>query len=204
MDYLGEIITGVLAFGGGALLNRVLPQKEPYPVLMMEQLNLDLKQENSFLKKDNMVLSQKLQEQGKRIFILEQRMNLVESVPHDLPIPMWMKGTDGIMEYLNEEYENIFLKPFGKTAADYIGKDDFAVWPEEIAKAFRLHDQQVLEKKIVYNGREKVPNNKGEIELWRIIKYVRWAGPIPVGIAGIAFPDNGSAEKYFQEINKRI
>jgi hypothetical protein len=106
------------------------------------------------------------------------------------------------MEYLNLQYEEVFLKPFGLEISDYLGKTDYDIWPKEIADAFRLHDREVFERKIVYNGREKIPDTLGKITEWRVIKYVRWAGPIPVGIAGIAFPDNGEFNKYFEKQNK--
>lgn len=200
-----EHITEILAAVGGAALwaiaHRGIAKKTnvPYPLHALEGMNLELRQENSFLRQENTELRGKIQQTEQRVFILEQRVNLIESVPNDIPLPMWMKDPSGRMEYLNTPYEDVFLKQMGLTIQDYLGKTDYEIWPKEIADAMRLHDREVFERKIVFNGRENIPDALGNIKPWRVIKYVRWAGPIPVGIAGVAFPDNGEFENFLKK-----
>lgn len=202
MDHITELLAAV----GGAILfaitNKLAAKKEtPYPYLTLEGINSDLRLENSGLKQENMDLRGKVQATEQRVFILEQRVNLIESVPNDIPLPMWMKDPSGKMEFLNKHYEEIFLKPLGLTTGDYLGKTDYDVWPKEIADVFRIHDREVFERKIVFNGRENITDALGKVTPWRIIKYVRWAGPIPVGIAGVAFPDNGAMDEFLKNKN---
>lgn len=119
---------------------------------------------------------------------LRNKIVLLESAHQDLPLPAWLKDTKGTMLALNPTYEEMFLIPRGYTATDYIGNDDKAVWPPEIAEQYTKHDKMVLRSGKVWRGVENIPNEVGEIEEWNIIKYVRYSGRTKIGIAGIAIP----------------
>jgi hypothetical protein len=121
---------------------------------------------------------------------LRSQIILLESATNDLPFPMWLKDIESTMLYVNEEYENLFLKPMGLTTLDYMGKKDVDIWGEEIGKKYIESDKKTLAMKgksyltldpIILNG-----NNLSEH--WKIIKYLRFVGKVVVGIGGIAIP----------------
>lgn len=121
---------------------------------------------------------------------LRNKVELLESAHQDLPLPMWLKDSNGIMMALNSEYEETFLIPNGKSKDDYIGKTDFDVWDKTTATIFNNHDKMVFRTGKKFDGVEEVPDINGDKHKWRIIKYVRYSGRTKIGIAGIALPLN--------------
>lgn len=82
--------------------------------------------------------------------ILAQRDQAVKTVlatmGWEAPIPIWVKNADEDfrMEWLNLAYVDTFLRPYGLVAGDYLGKNDYSVWPQDIADEFRKHDRRAL------------------------------------------------------------
>ena len=121
--------------------------------------------------------------------ILLSRLSTLESSHLSLPIPQWLKDTNGIMISVNDAYEKEFLLPFGKTKADYLGKTDFDVWPEEVAEAFVSNDRLVYHSKGFWVGVEPIRHENEDLtRYWQIMKYVRRDNGIIVGIGGLAMP----------------
>ncbi len=58
------------------------------------------------------------------------------------PFPKWLKGSDLHMIYINPAYEQTFKV----SASDYVGKNDFSIWPEKVATRFREHDRRVIDE----------------------------------------------------------
>lgn len=123
---------------------------------------------------------------------LQNKLILLESAHHDLPFPQWLKDTNGYMLSLNKAYEDVFLKPAGKTASDYIGHTDEEIWGTEVAKQFAIGDQHARREKGYWIGIEPIQISGNDIsERWKIVKYARLVGGVVVGIAGIAIPIEG-------------
>lgn len=149
------------------------------------------------LEKQEKVMEQRLQDLERQVKELEKEKAhmkaqfLIFSTSHDSsPIPMWIKDPSGKILSCNKAYESIFLRPRGYKMTDYIGADDFAVWPKHIAEKFRKNDKEVLDSGNVWVGEETIVG-QDDIELQtRIIKYPRYVAgmELPFGIAGVA-PD---------------
>lgn len=118
---------------------------------------------------------------------LTMKIALFESAHSDLPLPMWLKDPDGKMLSLNDAYEFEFLKPFGLTKDDYIGKYDTDVWPKEISEEYYENDRKVYLTGETWEGVEMVARpDSGIVEEWQIVKYLRQSSGVKIGIGGIA------------------
>lgn len=120
---------------------------------------------------------------------LSMKLQLMESAHYDLPIPSWLKDTNGVMLAINPAYEELFLTPLGLNPSNYIGKTDVEFWGETIGRPYMVKDQQVFR-----NGKselciETVPLPNEETTRYLILKYVRTAGNVKIGIAGMAFKE---------------
>ena len=103
----------------------------------------------------------------------------------------------GYYDYINELYEEIFLKPFSKTAIECEGKSLYDIWPREIAQQFIDNNNKVMQTGQIFNDIEGVSGPLGLVVDWRIIKFKR---NFPLGVVGIAIPKNGFFDKYMHKI----
>lgn len=116
---------------------------------------------------------------------LRHQLLMFESSHTDIPLPIWMKDTEGKMIFLNDHYEDMFLLPRGYTIHDYIGKNDYAVWSPEIAKAFISNDKQVIRTKKFVRKIEAIEDATGKIYYADLLKYPRKLQNKVIGISGI-------------------
>lgn len=105
---------------------------------------------------------------------LKSQLMIFESSHGDVPVPIWLKDTSGVMLYLNDEYERQILNPIGKTREDYIGKTDAEVWPEDVAKSFREHDTEVMRKKKPLTFQEEWYGSNDVAYVGEVVKYPRF------------------------------
>lgn len=176
-----------LAGGGiGSVLTYLATQKKADLDSLTLLINT-LKDDNEKLRQREELNRAEIQKISTEISELRQTVMLLESAHQDLPIPMWLKDTKGVMLSLNSAYEDEFLFPRGLTRSDYIGKRDVDVWPKEVAAEFMTHDSKVLRSGKIFHGCETVLIGETPSK-WRIIKYPRYSGDIKIGIAGIAIP----------------
>lgn len=66
------------------------------------------------------------------------------------PIPYWIKekrGNKFVMIYLNDAYEDAYLKPNNLTREDYLNKMDIEVWSKDVALAFYKNDIECYNRK---------------------------------------------------------
>jgi PAS domain-containing protein len=159
-------------------------------------LLIELKSEIDTLKNERKEVSELNSILQKRVFELElivkdlrNKIVLLGSAHDSSPLPSWLKDTDGTMLSLNQAYASAFLEPNGIKIEDYIGRSDFAVWPKDIAEEYQKNDLQVLKTRKDFIGEENIYIN-GKATKWKIIKWVRYVGRLPIGIAGKAVPVN--------------
>ena len=198
-----EII--VAALGGGVLtqvftfiLNREkakeTAEKNDFTTIV-EQWQSDnkrLRDENEKHLQTQNDLYKKLAEHERKISALNTKLLIMESAYMHIPVPSWLKDLDGTMLALNEAYEDNFLKPLGLCRADYVGKTDFDIWDEETAKEYQENDVRVLNSiEKVWFGKEKIVLNGVDVTNdWKMLKYVRFAGDLEIGIGGMAIPSD--------------
>lgn len=196
MDYI-EIISA--AIGGGFLtklfdylMNLRKAESDDFDTIVAQwqKDNERLREENKEHERRQNELYKKIAEHEKKLSALNAKLLVMESSYMHIPLPSWLKDIDGTMLAVNDAYEIYFLIPNGYTKSDYVGKTDSDVWPENIAKQFIESDIKTMqsEKKIWYGKEQIVVKGVDVSDNWRVLKYVRYAGNIAVGVAGIAIP----------------
>lgn len=201
MDYLTEIAVLLAGLAGGASIHFAVRKKDPealneYAARMIREENDQLKQEINLVNGYNAKHVQEIARLERKVFELQHKIEIMEFAPFSIPLPMWMKNQFGVVDFLNDEYVDTFLKPLGKEKNDYVGKTDFDVWPKAIAEEYRKHDMKVLRTGKVFNSRETVTGPLGQKTKWRVMKFLR---KVPRGTVGIAFPDNGYFDIYMDK-----
>jgi hypothetical protein len=192
MDIL-KIMSIILGAGGlGAFLTYKLGNRKQdnsefvsvmaeYKALVAEYKAevIKLREEVEYLKTDS-------QQKREDVQNLRNQLLIFESSHIDIPVPMWLKDTNGVMLFLNEEYSRTLLQPIGKQSSDYIGFTDFDVWDKATAKEFRSHDKDVMRKKKAVQFKEIWEGSNGNIYEGTVLKYPRFLNRNTViGIGGI-------------------
>ena len=190
----GGVLTQVFTF----ILNRdkakETAEKNDFQTIV-EQWQSDnkrLREENEKHLQTQNDLYKKLADHERKISALNTKLLIMESAYMHIPVPSWLKDLDGTMLALNEAYEDNFLKPLGLCRADYVGKTDFDIWDEETAKEYQENDVRVLNSiEKVWFGKEKIVLNGVDVTNdWKMLKYVRFAGDLEIGIGGMAIPSD--------------
>lgn len=190
----GGVLTQVFTF----ILNRdkakETAEKNDFQTIV-EQWQSDnkrLRDENQKHLQTQNDLYKKLADHERKISALNTKLLIMESAYMHIPVPSWLKDLDGTMLALNEAYEDNFLKPLGLCRADYIGKTDFDIWDDETAKEYQQNDVKVLNSiEKVWFGKEKIVLNGVDVtDQWKMLKYVRFAGDLEIGIGGMAIPSD--------------
>lgn len=116
---------------------------------------------------------------------MTNKLVLFESSHQHIPLPIWLKDTNGKMLAVNEEYETKILSIRGLKATDYVGKTDFEVWPKETAEEFIAHDRKVARLKRKIEFTENWKDDDGNLYEGEVIKYPRFVGNTVIGIGGV-------------------
>jgi len=156
--------------------------------------NLRLREEVAAMRDEIKEMAAEQRKDKQEIHNLSLKLQLMESAHYDLPIPAWLKDTNGTMLSLNAAYEELFIVPLGKKIEDYVGKTDSEFWGEEIGKEYLLNDLKILRQGKSEIVTETVVMANGEKSQWMILKYPRMAGNTKIGIAGIAFKEMNVGE----------
>lgn len=192
-EELLKIIGIVVGAGGlGAFLTYKLGNRKQdsseFKTVVEEYKDLvtNYKSELDKLRKDFDELKVLVFQKEDEIKTLRNQLMIFESSHADIPMPMWLKDTNGIMLFLNEEYERIVLNPIGKTTEDYIGKTDYDVWGKEIGKQFTDNDKQVMRQKKPVQFKETWQGSNGATFVGTLLKYPRFLNNRTViGIGGV-------------------
>jgi len=98
------------------------------------------------------------------------------------PAVAWIKDSRLRYSYFSNPYQSIL----GIDPQAALGKDDFQVWPQAIAREFRGNDEQVLARGAPLQTVEHAPGRTGEGRHWLVVKF-----PLPdesgaAGVGGMA------------------
>lgn len=135
---------------------------------------------------------------------MQSQMLTFKSVQASLPWPAWTKDLSGTMVFANKAYEMAYLIPRGYTLRDYIGSDDYAVWPRDVAREFRENDAEVIRNGMWAVFKESVPvGPDGKMVELVYAKYpIYLAGTDTiVGVSGLSVPEHQSVSLGVQDPN---
>lgn len=151
-----------------------------------DALLLEIKEDRDFYKGLYRDCSEQYEEIQSDLSVLKANIQLIGAIDNDLPVPFWLKDKKGRMLYFNKHYESTFLTPLGYEASDYLNNYDTAVWPKDVAQAFKINDLKAMQSETPLITTERVPNGHGQSEIWTVIKYKRKVGQTVVGVGGFA------------------
>lgn len=183
-------VVGALLGGGGIgfyfnylISNRKTDQDE------FKLLIETWREDNERLRQRELSNSEEIKKLREELSNLRNKMVMLESAHFDLPLPQWLKDTDGTMLSVNAEYESVFLTNLNLKAMDYIGKHDIDIWGADVAKQFKETDLRVYRTKKPHHTIESVPDGNGNVVKYEVFKYPRFSGNIIIGIGGIALKE---------------
>jgi PAS domain S-box-containing protein len=107
----------------------------------------------------------------------------LRSFMDSIPGIAWIKDAQFRYLWLSSNYSRLH----GRQAGEFIGRDDFEVWPEELALLYRKDDELALGVNGPVQCIEPSPFPDGSAASWLVVKF-----PLPdasgaMGVAGIAF-----------------
>jgi len=175
------------AVSGGAItsLTNFLISRKKEDRTDFERIVRTWEADNTRLRQVNEADRDKIDELERKIFDLQNKILLMESSHSDLPLPQWLKDTNGVMLAVNKAFEDYFLTPIGKTAGDYLGNNDFHVWPTDVAERLFANDREVMRRRKPVRHKEIMKIN-GHTEEIDVIRYPRFSDRTLIGVAGIA------------------
>jgi PAS domain S-box-containing protein len=121
------------------------------------------------------------------------------------PARAWIKDARLRYKYVN----SAFARDHGRAEKDFIGRDDFELFPPDIAGYFREHDEAILRGKATTPELRQFPRENGT-EHWLAAKFPIADGAGGTGVAGIAFDvtDRVEAEdkvqRYAQDVRDLV
>lgn len=193
---IGSLVVGVVSGIGGLkvfeyILGNKKEKRSDFESLIntYKEDNERLRNEWSELRNEVKQLRESQLKDKEEIHKLSMQLQLMESAHYDLPVPSWLKDTNGVMLAINPAYEELFLRPLGLNPSDYIGKTDIEFWGEKIGREFMVKDQQVFRQGKSELVIETIPLPNGESARYLTLKYVRMAGNVKIGIAGMSFKE---------------
>ncbi len=83
------------------------------------------------------------------------------------PIMAFIKDEEGRMIYVNKP----LLRRFEKEPEEMLGKNDFELWPPEVAGPLREHDKLILKSDSPITVEEAVPTPDGRSDTWLSFKF---------------------------------
>ena len=98
---------------------------------------------------------------------LRRSESLFRLFMNNSPFMSYIKDSAGRYLFYNAQMAN----RFNVSMNEWLGLDDFSIWPEELAKVFREHDLEVLASDRVIEKAEETPGANGETTLWRSFKF---------------------------------
>jgi PAS domain S-box-containing protein len=121
----------------------------------------------------------------------EAQQGRFRSFMDSVPAIAWIKDSRLRYAWLSASYSRLH----GKTLPEVHGKDDFEVWPEELARLYRKDDELALRANGPVQFLETAPFADGSTAHWLVVKFPMADASGELGVAGMGFDitDNYSA-----------
>jgi PAS domain S-box-containing protein len=123
-----------------------------------------------------------------------------EAFMNNSPAAAFMKDESGRIVYVNKPYERMF-----RTSLEAIyGKNDFELWPRDVADQFRAHDLEVLSSNEPSEVLEQAPTPDKGMREWLVFKFpiTDAAGRRFLAGMGIDITERRRAESQVLELQK--
>lgn len=158
-------------------------------------LLVNLQKENERLSEENAEYRKYQITYIEKVAGLQNELLMHQSATISNPLPMWIKSVGtatepGKMLAVNEAFEDLYLRPIGRRATEYIGLSDRDFWGSEIGDSYWAQDLEVIYSGEIADVTANHPFKKKNgvpIQL-RVIKYPRYFGRTMIGVAGVAIP----------------
>jgi PAS domain S-box-containing protein len=129
----------------------------------------------------------------------EQRFR---SFMDNLPAVAWIKDSRFRYTWVSSHYERMHAR----APAEVIGRDDFELWPVDLAGRFRGVDEQVLRENRPLQMTDEMPTDDGKTANWLVVKF-----PLPdagggMGVGGIRIDitERVELERALRENQQRV
>ena len=95
------------------------------------------------------------------------------------PAVKFLKNEKGQYVYVNRQFE----KKLHLSQANCLGKTDLQLFPPEVARIFKEHDQEVLKTREVLEAEETTLDETGKVRYWWVMKFLvhRRRGEVQLG-----------------------
>lgn len=110
---------------------------------------------------------------------MEQRF---QSFMNNTPAVAWVKDSQLRWVYASPPYE----KALGKLTSQVVGRDDFEIWPEVVARRLRKSDLEVLDSNAAHTSIQQLPDVEGNDSYWLSVKFPLADDTGAYGIGGMA------------------
>jgi len=194
MDIL-QVVSLILGGGGVGFLFTYLIKNRQVDQSQFEALIARWEKDNERLRQREVNNSEEITKLREEVSSLKSKLALLESAHFDLPLPQWIKDTDGKMLSVNIEYERTFLIPLGLKNSDYIGSTDKEIWGRITAQHFSVADKKVLRTRKPLHVVEDIPDGSGNLVKYLVFKYPIFSGSVLIGVGGVALKEEHAAKQ---------
>lgn len=131
------------------------------------------------------ILEGMVDERSRALLESERRFR---SFMDNAPAVAWIKDSTLRYTYVNRTHELLH----GRRAAEMTGRDDFELWPREIAEQFRRHDETTLAAGGgAVQTLEHAPYGDGRMGHWLVVKFPLTDARGATGVAGFGIDITG-------------
>jgi diguanylate cyclase (GGDEF)-like protein/PAS domain S-box-containing protein len=121
---------------------------------------------------------------------------------NNAPFLAFIKDAEGRFLFYNMR----FAERFGITREAWLGKDDFEIWPREIAATMHANDLEVMATGESIERLEETVDEQGALTTWKVHKFT-WKnerGEILLGGIGLDLTEELSRERALAEANMKL
>jgi diguanylate cyclase (GGDEF)-like protein/PAS domain S-box-containing protein len=115
------------------------------------------------------------------------------------PFLAFIKDAEGRFLFYNAR----MAARFGITATDWLGKNDFEIWPESIAQTMHRNDQNVLVSGVPADRLEETRDADGAVTRWKVHKFT-WRnelGQLLLGGIGVDVSEDMARQQQLSDTN---
>ena len=155
------------------LLSKVSSLEKKHKVITYASL-LFLTVSTYFLRTENQDIKVDFATLQERNHNLKQNMVIFNRNYEDFPLPVWQKvkrGDEFIINYVNPEYLKKFGHFFKGGKYGFIGKNNFDLFPKEIAQIYYENDIAVTITGDIIESIEESTDKDGNVMTLRVIKW---------------------------------